>query len=160
MDRQQHLYDLVKDFGTAMMVTRSSDGHAHARPMAVGELLPDTQAYFVTGIETPKIAEIENDAETLITFQGKTEFATLAGTISVERDRTIIDRLWKESWRAWFPQGKEDPSLCVLRFEPREGEYWDDSGMQGLKYLFRGAKAVLQGERPAVDADQHAKVKL
>lgn len=160
MDQQQHLYDLVKDFGTAMMVTRTRDGHPHARPMAVGQLLPDAQAYFVTGIDTPKIVEIENDAETLITFQGKAEFATLSGVVSIERDPAIIDRLWNESWRTWFPKGKEDPSLCVLRFEPREGEYWDDSGMQGLKYLFRGTKAVLQGERPAVDPDQHAKVKF
>ena len=160
MDRQEHLYDLVKDFSTAMMVTQTADGHPHARPMAIGQLSPDAQAYFVTGIDTPKIHELERDAETLITFQGKSEFARISGKVTIERDPAIIDRIWNESWRTWFPKGKDDPSLCVLRFDPREGEYWDDSGMQGLKYLFQGTKAIIQGERPKMDEDQHAKVRF
>ncbi len=35
---QQHLYDLLKDFDTAMLVTQSADGHMHSRPMAIAEL--------------------------------------------------------------------------------------------------------------------------
>ena len=41
----EHLYDLVKDFDTAMLVTKDAGGKMHARPMSVAELRPDADAY-------------------------------------------------------------------------------------------------------------------
>ncbi len=72
----------------------------------------------------------------------------------------MIDRLWSEPWRVWFPDGKDDPNLVLLKVEPTGGEYWDNSGLEGMKYVFEGLKAVLKGERPETDATQHAKVAM
>jgi len=36
----------------------------------------------------------------------------------------------------------------------RSGEYWDGSGLQGLKYLLERMKAVLQKRTPDADAKQ------
>jgi len=36
-----HLHDLIKDFRTAMLTTRTRDGGVHIRPMAVAKLAPD-----------------------------------------------------------------------------------------------------------------------
>ena len=44
----EHLYDLVKDFDTAMLVTKDAGGKLHARPMSVAELRADADAYFAT----------------------------------------------------------------------------------------------------------------
>jgi general stress protein 26 len=128
--------------------------------MAVAELQRDADAYFATSMESTKIAEIEADPEAMITFQSNSQFASISGTAQVVRDRAEIDRLWSESWKAWFPKGKDDPSLCLLKVQAREGEYWDNSGMKGMRYLFEGVKAILQGERVQTDSDQHAKVSL
>jgi hypothetical protein len=49
---------------------------------------------------------------------------------------------------------------CLLRVKARSGEYWDGSGLQGLKYLLERMKAVLQKRTPDADAKQHAKVRL
>ena len=46
IETQRHLYDLIKDFGTAMLITHQPDGKCHARPMAVAELKTDADAYF------------------------------------------------------------------------------------------------------------------
>lgn len=159
-NRKQHLYDLLKDFDTAMLVTHPSGGEMHARPMAVAELQPDADAYFVTSIGSPKIAEIEANPTVTLTFQSSKQFASIAGRVSVVRDRAVIDRLWKEAWKVWFPQGKTDPTISLLRFEAAHGEYWDNSGLQGLKYAFEAAKAYVQGEKPATDRQQNAKVAL
>jgi general stress protein 26 len=160
MDERQHLYDLTKDFRTAMLVTRERDGRTHARPMAVAEMKPDADAYFSTSIESPKIAEIEADPRVLITFQGRNEFASIEGTATVVRDRALIDRLWAEDWRLWFPEGKDDPTLCLLKVSAERGEYWDTSGAQGVRFLFESVKAILQRRQPAKDAAQDAKVEL
>ena len=160
MDTRQHLYDLTKHFTTAMLVTREADGRSRARPMAVAEMKPDADAYFSTSIESPKIAEIEQDPRVLITFQGRNEFAAIEGTATVVRDRALIDRLWSESWRLWFPKGKDDPTLCLLKVSAQRGEYWDTSGMEGVSFLFEGMKALIQGRQPRKDAAQNAKVEL
>jgi hypothetical protein len=48
----------------------------------------------------------------------------------------------------------------ILKFTAHEGEYWDNSGMKGLKYVFDATKAYISGERPKPDSDQHNKVNL
>lgn len=154
----EHLYAMLKDFDTAMLVTRSQDGHMHARPMAVAELEPDADAYFVTGIDSPKVAEIEADSRVTLTFQDGKQFATVCGRVSVVRDRALLDRLWNEAWKVWFPKGKDDPEISLLKFDAEHGEYWDNAGVKGVKYAFEAAKAYAQGERPTTDKDQHGRV--
>jgi general stress protein 26 len=80
--------------------------------------------------------------------------------VNVVRDPALIDRLWKEAWKVWFPRGKSDPSIALLRFDAERGEFWDNSGLQGLSYVFEAAKAYVRGERPHVDPDQHGQVRL
>lgn len=156
----EHLYDLVKDFRTGMLVTKEIGGKLHARPMSVAELRADADAYFASSIDSAKIAEIEADPEAIITFQDGSKFAFISGTARITRDRALIDKLWSEAWRVWFPGGKDDPSLCLIKLEAREGEYWDNSGTRGLRYIFDGVKAIFQRERPETDESQHAKVNL
>ena len=158
--RREHLYDLLKDFDTAMLVTRSDDGHMHGRPMAVAELRPDADAYFVTSIDSPKIAEVAASPSVTLTFQSSSQFASLSGRAGVVQDRALIDRLWKEAWKVWFPKGKTDPTITLLKFSAEDGEYWDNAGAQGLKYAFEAAKAYVKGEQPKSDQKQHAKVEL
>jgi general stress protein 26 len=160
MEDGQHLYDLLKGFDTAMLVTRAEDGHLHARPMAVAELHADAGAYFVTSIDSPKVAEIYADADVLLTFQSANQYAALYGRANIVRERALIDRLWKEAWKVWFPRGKDDPAIALLRFDAEHGEFWNNAGMSGAKYVFEAAKAYLKGETPHVDADQHGRVRL
>jgi general stress protein 26 len=143
-----------------MLVSHESDIGLHARPMAIAELKPDTEAYFATDRRSPKIAEISRDPNVLLTFQNASEYASLSGRAFVVTDRSTIERLWSNAWRVWFPGGKDDPNLVLLKVEPISGEYWDNSGIEGLKYVFEGLKAVLKGERPETDRTQHAKVAM
>lgn len=159
-EQKKHLYDLLKDFSTAMLASRTADGGLHARPMAVAELKPDAHAYFVTDARSPKVSEIEAHPEVLVTFQSSSEFATLYGSASVVRDRALIDRLWSEAWRVWFPGGKDDPNLVMISVAPKSGEYWDNSGTEGIKYVFAGLRAYFKGERANPSETINAKVRL
>jgi general stress protein 26 len=156
----EHLYDLLKDFDTAMLVTQSADGHMHSRPMAIAELRADSDAYFVTSINSPKVAEIQANPGVTLTFQSSNQYASLSGEATIVRDRALIDRLYKEDWKIWFPKGRTDPSIALLKFNAQHGEYWDNAGAEGLKYVFEAAKAYVKGERPKEDEKQHAKVTL
>lgn len=154
------LYEVLKRFDTTMLVTRSRDGSAHARPMAVVDLGRDRPTYLVTSVESGKAAEIAEDPAVTLLFQDSRHFAALSGTAAVVRDQALIERLWREPWKVWFPQGHTDPSIRLIRVDATAGEYWDNAGARGLKYVLEAAKAYASGRTARVDPTQHAKVPL
>ncbi len=160
IDTERHLYELIRDFRTAMLVSRSEAGEMHARPMAVAELRPDADAVFATNVNSVKVMEIEHDPRVVVTFQSDSVFATINGKATLVQDKAMIERLWSPAWKLWFPEGPTDPSLCLLSVDAVDAEYWDSSGLQGLSFVFAGLQAVLHGTRPASDQGQHSKVQL
>jgi general stress protein 26 len=87
-------------------------------------------------------------------MQDGRRFVSLSGVASVVADPALIDQLWSESWKVWFPKGKDDPSLRIVAVEPVEAAYWDMSGTTGINYVFEMAKAYVTGKRPGADDDQ------
>jgi len=41
------------------------------------------------------------------------------------RNRAKIDQHWKPFLQAWFPKGKDDPNLALLKVTVNEAQYWD-----------------------------------
>jgi general stress protein 26 len=69
--------------------------------------------------------------------KGHELFATLAGSLVVDEDRQVIDRLWNRFVAAWYEGGKADPKLALLRFDARDLQVWlnDVSVVSGIKLL-------------------------
>lgn len=156
---RQNLYALVKDFDVAMLVTGAANV-MHARPMAIASLDEGMGVYLVANSNSLKVDEISANSQALLTFQSSSKFASVRGQLNVLRDRPLIESMWKESWKLWFTGGKSDPNIVLLKFTAQEGEYWDNAGMRGLKYVYDAAKAYVAGETPKADRAQHAKVAL
>ena len=158
-EKHEHLVELIGKFDTAMLVTRMANGGLRSRPLAIAEARPDGGLYFATSIESGKVHELDDDPHVNVAMQnGHRHFVSVSGRARIERDRRLIDRLWSDSWKVWFPDGKNDPALCLIAVEPTEAEYWDSSGATGLRYLFEAAKAFATGTRPDTDDRQNAKL--
>ncbi|QDV45581.1 Pyridoxamine 5'-phosphate oxidase [Stieleria neptunia] len=160
MNTHKKLIDLLKDFDTAMLVTRGVDGSINARPMAVAQVEEDGQLWFVTERNSGKVSDLMLDSEVAVTMQSSSKFVSLSGTAHPSDDQAKLDELWSEGWKVWFPEGKSSDTILLLRIEPSQGEYWDHSGLTGVKYLLKAGKAYLQGERPATDAEANASVSM
>ncbi|GAA5505809.1 pyridoxamine 5'-phosphate oxidase family protein [Novipirellula caenicola] len=160
MDKHEKLIDLISEFDHAMLVTRSASGTLGSRPMAVAQMEDDGDLWFVTDRNSGKVADLMLDDDVAVTMQGSNKFVSLSGKAHAVDDQAKIDELWNEAWKVWFPEGKSSPSLVLLRVEPTRGEYWDNSGASGLKYLVKAGKAYLQGERPEKDASINASVSM
>jgi general stress protein 26 len=156
---KKNLFDVVDDFDVAMLVTHTANT-IHARPMAIAQLDFGIGVYLVTDIHSIKIDEINVNQNALLTFQSARRFASVSGQLAVVLDRQLIQKVWKESWKVWFPGGKSDPDIALLKFTAHEGEFWDNAGMQGLKYVYEAARAYVTGETPETDVAQHDKVRL
>jgi len=161
-ERREQLQKIMHGFDTAMLVTRGENGGMHSRPLAIAEHSNAEVLYFATSADSTKVSEVGVDPHVNITMQDKRRFVSITGTAKVVQDRALIDRLWAETWKIWFPEGKSDPALCVLVVDPSEASYWDGEGVQGLKFLFEAAKAYLTGEdgKRKHDDRQSASVKL
>ena len=153
-EKRQRLRKLIGDFRTAMLVTRTGEGRLRSRPLAIAEVGEDGSLYFSTSFESHKISDLNADPQVNVSMQDKRRFVSISGIGHIEIDRELVQRLWQESWRTWFPKGKNDPSLCILVVDPKEATYWDMTGADGLRYLFESARAYVTGTPPPSDEDQ------
>ena len=160
MTKQTKLIDFISDFKNAMLVTRTDDGSLHSRPMAIAKVEDDGTIWFVTDRHSGKVADLMLDDEVAVTMQGGKKFVALSAKCEAIDNQKMIDDLFNEAWKVWFPEGRTDESLLLLKIEPSQGEFWDNSGLKGVKYLFKAGKAYLTGDRPEVDDSQNASVSL
>ena len=162
--KKKHLHELIADFDTGMLVTHTAEGGLRGRPLAVAhdKTTGDEKVYFATSVESPKVGELRADAHVAVTFQDDKRYVSLSGTARLTRERALIDRLWAEPWKVWFPKGKDDPTLAILVVTPESGEYWDQTGLAGLRYLVSSVKAYAAGTKApdGTNEEQNAKVRL
>jgi general stress protein 26 len=158
----QKFHALLAKFEMAMLVTHGSDGSLRARPMAVAQIEDDCTIWFMSLHESGKVHEIEHDNRVAVTCQkDRDTYLSLTGKALLSREREKINELWREDYQVWFPKGKDDPELILICVQPEEGEFWDQEGLNKLKYLFEAAKAYATGTRPHIEeGEQHGKVHL
>lgn len=156
--KKKHLHELLSSFDTAMFVTRHGDD-LHARPMAVADVDESSALWLVTSLDSTKAREIQKDPRVSATFQTANKFVALSGSAELVTDRAKIDALWNERWRVWFPNGKSDPSIALIRVSVDDAEFWDDAGTTGIRHVFEQVKAYATRERPSPISGQHGRVK-
>jgi general stress protein 26 len=75
------------------------------------------------------------------TFTGKKHdlFANVTGRLSINNDKAVIERLWNPWVAAWFEDGKDDPKLCLLRFDAEHAKIWLNATPLGaaIEWLLR-----------------------
>ncbi|MGB8167900.1 MAG: pyridoxamine 5'-phosphate oxidase family protein [Chthoniobacteraceae bacterium] len=160
--QREQFHELLKQFSTAMLITNAGEDRLRARPMAVARVEDDDRVWFITGAETAKVHEIENDTRVhLVAQNDRSAYLSLSGHADLVRDRSKVAELWQEPFRVWFPEGKDDPNIELILVHPDEGEFWDNEGVNKVRYIFQAAKAYVTGTTPAVaEGEQHGRVRL
>ena len=144
----------------AMLTTTDEHGSLHSRPMATIKPGHDQALYFLTDGNSAKVFEVKKDNQVNLSYSdpGSNVYVSVSGQASAYRDQAKIDELWSEPMRGWFPKGKDDPNITILKVSIDKGEYWDSPSslfVQAYAYV----RAVVTGE-PSQDDDvnQHAQV--
>lgn len=123
------------------MTTMVGVAGVHPRPMTAQFDGDRNVMYFFTAKDTElaKRASEPTEATLVYSAKGHDLFATVQGTLRGDDDRAVIDRLWNRYVAAWFEQGKDDPKLCLLRFDAADAEIWKDASsvVAGVK-MFLG----------------------
>ncbi|MBE1206246.1 pyridoxamine 5'-phosphate oxidase family protein [Aminobacter carboxidus] len=125
----------------ADMTVMLSVAGVDARPMTAQFDGERKTLYFFTAKDTEIAQKVTRARKATLVYAAKKHdlFATVHGTLRIDNDRETIDRLWNRFVAAWFEKGKDDPKLCLLRFEPADAQIWLDASslVAGVK-MFLG----------------------
>jgi general stress protein 26 len=153
--------ELIKDINVAMLTTEAEDGLLHSRPMATQKTEFDGTLWFFTGLSTGKISEIDWNPEVNLSYSdgSANKYVSVSGTAEIVDDRAKKEELWSDIYKAWFPQGLDDPDLCLMKVEVTFAEYWDvPSGKMVQAFGF--LKALATGERLKMEGESHGVVEI
>lgn len=126
------LGELIADIPVAMLVSTAPDGSLVSRPLATLEVDFDGDLWFFTGASSGKVDDIEREPRVNLAYADADAgvYVSVVGTAQVLRDRARIDELWQPQAAAFFPGGKDDPELRLLKIRVESAEFWrHDSGL-------------------------------
>lgn len=144
-------------FGMLGLSGRSAGGHF--QPMTAFCEPETREIWFFTRQDSAVARETGESADALFVVQAKDlNFqASIRGTIRVRHDQAHIDRHWNPMVAAWFPGGKRDPLLTLLRLDVADAEIWITQGGP-LKLAWEITKAFATHTTP--DVGKHAHIDL
>ena len=134
--RRDAVLEAIDGFRTTMLTTVSPEGVLHARPMVVASR-EDNVLWFATDIDSTAVDEVRLFEHANVTFQSPMLYVSVSGPAAVVDDPSKIAELWNDTWAAWFPSGRDDPDLVLLRLEGRSARMWDLRGAKGIKAALR-----------------------
>lgn len=151
---------LIKDIKFCMFTTKSEEGKLYSRPMGIiqDEINLSEGIYFFTRDDAPKSKEIEEDNQVNVSFSHPTKnnYVSLSGVAKLSKDQEKIKTFWKPIYQAWFPEGLNDPHLCLIHFKPEELEYWESPTSPVVKIL--NLVKIVSGK--AIDVGENEKLKI
>lgn len=123
----QRLAALIKDIRIAMLTTIAADGRLVSRPLGTQEVKFDGDLWFATECDSSKVADITADPRVNVSYAApdRNIYVSVAGRASLVRDRARIEEFWSPAMKVFFPNGKDDPNLCLIRVKADSAEYWE-----------------------------------
>lgn len=145
----QELYTFLKEFDTAMLVTMTPGRMLRARPMEIQDPkeVPGCDLWFVTGDDTAKVAEIGREEHVCVcAYRARDKaYISISARARTDKDQGAIQRLWKPTWKMFFPNGVSDPTITLLKLTVERAEYWEPEGGR-MRVLYEMLKSALTGE--------------
>lgn len=134
---KEHLWDRMSDSPFMMLGLTGDSRHSEPLTVQLDEDQVDTLWFFIG--KDNRLASGGNAMGQFVS-KGHDFFACLSGTARIDNNPAMIDKLWSNAVEAWFPGGKNDPNLALLRFDIDEAELWEaDISLAGkIKMLFGG----------------------
>jgi general stress protein 26 len=157
-DHRAAISDIVHAARTALLTTVSEDGQLHARPLAVQDKSFHGTLRFLVQDGSEKVEDIARNPHVNVAIESQGGYLSIAGTATVTEDRTVVDELWSPFAEAWFPDGRDDPSIRLLTVQGVSVEYWtQDAGPLGG--LVQTVKAAL-GHQSQPDVGRHGTIEV
>lgn len=158
-DEKEKIWSLIKDARVAML-TSERDGRLYSRPMVALQKGFDGSLWFFTRKSSPKVTEVEGHRQVNVAYASASDnsYVSLSGVANLVEDRAAIEAHWNEWIKTWFPDGKDDPDLALLRVDVDTAEYWDAPSSK-MVLAFDYLKARITGQTPHVGENRKVDIR-
>ena len=149
---REEFWESIADSPFVMLSLDS--GGSHAIPMRA-QL--DKDANSAIWFYTSRDNRLARGGPAMMQFvsKGHDLFACVSGTLTEETNDAIIDKHWSNPVEAWYSEGRQDPSLLMLRLDLGTAEIWEAApGVVGMFKMMTGM--TMSGD----EMGDHARVPL
>ena len=132
------LKSLVDEIMVCLFCTdlKTDDG-ATCRPMTAIKVCDQGNIWFFSEKNSDKNKAIASDKEVQLFFShpGKSSYLVVNGDAEIILDKVTIEKLWTPVAKIWFKEGKDDPTISVIKVTPKGAYYWDTDGNRMINFL-------------------------
>jgi general stress protein 26 len=139
---RQRVRALIERPAVAMLMNVDERGTYIGRPMLPLFLANDPHLYFLTHQSSRKVGQLAARSQVGLTIISANMYVAIAGSAHISRDPKLIRRLWSPTYRAWFPEGKDDREAAAIRVVIDRIDYWEPPSNRILR-LVQAVKALL-----------------
>jgi len=154
MNDSKNLYDaeaiaklksMVDEINMCLFCTNlKTDDGSTCRPMAAQQVDEQGNVWFFSEKLSDKNKDIEANKKVQLFFShpGKSSYLVVNGEAEIVMDQAKTDELWTPLVKTWFKEGKEDPSISLIKVTPSMAYYWDTDGNKMINFLKMVASAA------------------
>ncbi len=135
---------LIEKANVCLFTTRLGSAPLSSRPMSTLRVDENGIIWFMSKVDSDKNMHLKQDdrVQLFYTHSASSEYLTLFGRAEVIVDRRMIDELWNPMARIWF-EGKDDPTITLLKVTPEDGHYWDTKSNKMVQLLKLAIGAII-----------------
>lgn len=155
---QKQLLEQIRDARCVML--GSPNSKEHMQPMApqldndLIEQEPGVIYFFSDKTSDLGQAVLSDSGPVMLTYMSKDYQACVRGKLYPNVNHEVINRFWSPIIGSWYPGGKTDPNILILRFEMEDAAIWASSG-NPIKFFYETTKANLTDSKPDIGEKTH-----
>jgi len=144
----EKMQQIADDTNTCMFCTDVDQIPFPTRPMATQKVDDEGNFWFISSKTSHKETEINESSKVQLIYArpDKYTFLSVYGKASSFYDRQKIEEMWTPIAKTWFPEGKDDPNLTLIKVTPEEAYYWDTKDGKLMSMLKIAAGAITGGK--------------
>ena len=123
-ETERRLWDEIESGGGTGMLGLTGDTAQLPQPMTAFVEREGNLLWFFSRDDSDFVRTVGAASRALFTVQYDKLQAAIVGDLAVGLDRERRDRFWGPTVAAWYPGGKDDPHLTMLRLACREAQVW------------------------------------
>ena len=115
----------LSDLRTGMLGL-ATEHEGHAQPMTAHFEGQHGPLFFYAHRNSRIVQAADHSQAAVFHYVGRKHdlYACVHGDVVSVDDRAVVDRFWSEEVARWYPQGRADADLAVLRFTPYSAQIW------------------------------------
>ena len=140
--------DLVKDVTVCMFTTVDENHELTSRPMFTSSVDDEGNVWFFTNEFSEKINEVSKDnlVHLIYSHPVKNIYVDVKGTCSLIIDKKKMEQLWDSTLKNWFPEGLDDPKICLVKVATETAYFWNNSSSK-MGLLFQMIRSIAKGDQ-------------